>query len=299
MVRCSIFFGGTMITLGVALLLLIGKECEALKLLNVHVPPEVVQGHAANLRCRFNMQGEQLYSVKWYKGAKEFFRFVLKDSPPSQVFPVAGIQVNLSSSDQQQVNIENVTLESGGRYRCEVSAEAPHFQTVSDKAEMSIVVLPRDPPKISVTKTAYHIGDEFVANCTSHRSKPAAQLYWTIADKQVLNEDVIRYPIVQHLDGLDTTVLGLGFRLRSHHFYKGKMQLTCTASVSRMRIDSSSSQNITNSDAVDHPKQRSLESRPVTPPATAGNSSTVSNRVSPQRLMMVVICSLLMCYSLD
>ena len=76
---------------------------------------------------------------------------------------------------------------------------------------------------------------------------------------------MIRYPVVRHPDGLDTTVLGLRFRLRSHHFNKGKMQLTCTASVSDMRIDSSTSQNITNSDAVDHPKQRSLESRPVTP----------------------------------
>ena len=47
--------------------------------------------------------------------------------------------MQMSSSDQQQVNIEDVTLESGGRYRCEVSAEAPHFQTVSDRAEMSIV----------------------------------------------------------------------------------------------------------------------------------------------------------------
>lgn len=272
--------------------LLIGSECQALRLLNVHVPPEVVQGHGANLRCRFDMQGEQLYSVKWYKGGKEFFRFVLKDTPPSQAFPVPGIKVNLSSSDQQQVNIEEVTLESAGRYRCEVSAEAPHFQTVSDKAEMSIVVLPREAPKITGAKSSYHIGDDFTANCTSYRSKPPANLYWTIADKQVLNEDLKTYPVINHPDGLHTTVLGLRFQLRSHHFNKGKMQLTCTASVSRMRIDSSTSQNITNSDAVDHPKQRSLESRPVTP--LNSGSSVIGDRKSLCRLMITVMLVLLL-----
>ena len=48
-----------------------------------------------------------------------------------------------------------------------------------------LLVLPRDAPKITGTKTSYHIGDDFIANCTSYRSKPAAKLYWTMADKQV------------------------------------------------------------------------------------------------------------------
>lgn len=35
--------------------------------------------------------------------------------------------------------LENVTLSSTGRYRCEVSAEAPSFQTVSDHGDMVVV----------------------------------------------------------------------------------------------------------------------------------------------------------------
>lgn len=35
--------------------------------------------------------------------------------------------------------LENVTLASTGRYRCEVSAEAPSFQTVSDHGDMVVV----------------------------------------------------------------------------------------------------------------------------------------------------------------
>lgn len=35
--------------------------------------------------------------------------------------------------------LSNVNLTSSGRYRCEVSAEAPAFQTVSDHADMIVV----------------------------------------------------------------------------------------------------------------------------------------------------------------
>ena len=94
---------------------------------------------------------------------------------------------------------------------------------------------------------------------------------------QVLNEDVIRYNVISHPDGLDTSVTGLRFRLRSHHFHKGKMQLTCTASVSKIRINSSTSTNITNSDATDYPKQRSLESRPVSASGQSLNDKSVLN----------------------
>lgn len=49
-----------------------------------------------------------------------------------------------------------------------------------------MAVLPRESPTITGTKLGpYSIGEEFVANCTSFRSKPAAELTWSIADKQV------------------------------------------------------------------------------------------------------------------
>jgi hypothetical protein len=37
------------------------------------------------------------------------------------------------------VVLDNVNLASSGRYRCEVSAEAPSFQTVSDHGDMIVV----------------------------------------------------------------------------------------------------------------------------------------------------------------
>ena len=76
-----------------------GPRCDALRLFKVDVPSEVVVGTSATLRCRYDLEGDTLYSVKWYKNGKEFFRFVLKDSPPSQIFPLEGIRVNVNLSN--------------------------------------------------------------------------------------------------------------------------------------------------------------------------------------------------------
>lgn len=39
-----------------------------------------------------------LYSVRWYFESEEFYRYVPKESPPSIVFPVSGITVDVSIS---------------------------------------------------------------------------------------------------------------------------------------------------------------------------------------------------------
>jgi hypothetical protein len=47
------------------------------------------------LECHFDMNGEALYSVKWYKDGYEFYRYVPRDHPPAQVFDLNGIYVNV------------------------------------------------------------------------------------------------------------------------------------------------------------------------------------------------------------
>lgn len=43
-------------------------KVDGLRLLQVQVPAEVERGRSAVLGCRFEMEGDTLYSVKWYKG---------------------------------------------------------------------------------------------------------------------------------------------------------------------------------------------------------------------------------------
>lgn len=78
--------------------------------------------------------------------------------PPAQIFQLQGVTVDVSifntifyknnkinliqqlhNSTDRVIVLENVNLSSSGRYRCEVSGEAPSFQTVSDHGLMTVV----------------------------------------------------------------------------------------------------------------------------------------------------------------
>lgn len=54
----------------------------------------LVGGHTI-LECRFNLEGEGLYSVKWYKDGREFYRYVPLDNPKMQAFTINGIHVKV------------------------------------------------------------------------------------------------------------------------------------------------------------------------------------------------------------
>ncbi|ETN63125.1 beat protein [Anopheles darlingi] len=202
-------------------------------LTEVRVPKHTIKGHSVRLECHYDMEGEALYSVKWYKDGREFYRYVPRDDPPGTVFPLPGITLDLQNSTSEQVVLDPIDLSSSGKYRCEVSAEAPSFQTVSDHGEMLVVVLPEEDPYITGGKPRYQIGDIVRVNCTSGRSKPAVHLTWYINGEVADNGLVKRYePIVSGPDRLETSVLGLEFRVKAKHFKRGDMKLKCLATIS-------------------------------------------------------------------
>ena len=45
-------------------------------MLEMVVPGQVILGEMASLHCLYDMEGEELYSVKWYKNGHEFFRYI-------------------------------------------------------------------------------------------------------------------------------------------------------------------------------------------------------------------------------
>ena len=66
----------------------------ALILREVTLPPFIIAGDRASLGCDYDTQGEQIYSVKWYKGGLEIFRYQpsLKDRPIS-VYRRPGVHI--------------------------------------------------------------------------------------------------------------------------------------------------------------------------------------------------------------
>ena len=47
---------------------------------------------------RFDMEGAALYSVKWYKGRHEFYRYMPTEPPIIKTFPVKNMKINVSPS---------------------------------------------------------------------------------------------------------------------------------------------------------------------------------------------------------
>ncbi|XP_047120360.1 uncharacterized protein LOC124803224 [Schistocerca piceifrons] len=210
---------------------------DGLRLLEVRVPVHAVRGQTARLECRFDLEGESLYSVKWYKDGREFYRFVPRDTPPAQLFPLPGVAVEIGNSTSSRVVLRDLTAATSGRYRCEVSGEAPSFQTVSDHGDLLVVALPEEGPRITGGRPRYQIGDTVDVNCTSGRSRPAAQLAWFINGDRVEDERLLRGPQVVDGgagDGSVETVLGLRFRVAPRHFpggAGGDLRLKCLATV--------------------------------------------------------------------
>ena len=76
-------------------------------------------------------------------------------------FSLPGLMVERSQSDSNRVVLRNVNLATSARYRCEVSAEAPLFNTVSQSKSLQVVALPGAGPRISGLRmgTVYRLGD--------------------------------------------------------------------------------------------------------------------------------------------
>lgn len=85
---------------------------DSLSNLNVRIPEHIQTGESADLTCSFNLGGDDLYSVKWYKGRHEFYRYMPNERPKIKIFPVKGMKINVSISYKlivTQILHDNVT----------------------------------------------------------------------------------------------------------------------------------------------------------------------------------------------
>jgi len=136
-------------------------------------------GRDVSLICNYQMMGDSLYSIKWYRDDKEFFRYIPRESPPVTIFLIPGITVDDLSSPTHII-IKNVSLATSGSVKCEVSGGPPRFQTDESITQLQVVDLPSSGPKILGVDSKYHVGDEITASCISPMSFPPAVLSWYI-----------------------------------------------------------------------------------------------------------------------
>ena len=69
-------------------------ECVRIK--ELRVPGHAIEGGQALLGCLFDLENDPLYSVKWYKDDREFYRYVPSNSEQTSYFHAPGVIVNVS-----------------------------------------------------------------------------------------------------------------------------------------------------------------------------------------------------------
>ena len=104
------------------------------------LPTVVQKGDKVDLRCNYRLEGENMYSLKWYRDnvgiitlitshsknliivAKvEFYRYIPTEDPSTTVFVMPGLEV-LDRSTPTHIILNNVASHTSGVFKCEVSA---------------------------------------------------------------------------------------------------------------------------------------------------------------------------------
>ncbi|XP_039952938.1 uncharacterized protein LOC120769806 [Bactrocera tryoni] len=214
-------------------LLIVPDFIAGLKDVSVTIPQAVKRGSNALLICNYDMENDTLYSIKWYKGRREFYRYTPKENPAMKVFPMAaGLNVERNLSNQSHVVLLAVPLNISGKFTCEISVEAPTFQTAMVSSELEVVELPEEQAIVTGIQPRYRIGDLVDGNCSIKYSKPAANLTWTINGGAVPLHSIKSYQIERFEESnLESVVCALNFMVTTSHFVKGQMRLKCTASI--------------------------------------------------------------------
>ncbi|XP_050312264.1 uncharacterized protein LOC126747570 [Anthonomus grandis grandis] len=161
------------------------RHTKSLKGMKLTIPRAVREGHSATLDCQYDLQGAQLYSVKWYRENDEFYRYVPKEEPPTRVFTIQGIHVDVSVSDANKVTLLSVGRDISGLFQCEVSADAPSFHTDVRSAPMTVAVVPVGIPLVTVDKTGLEHGRPLIADCHVPPSHPASNVTFFVNDEKV------------------------------------------------------------------------------------------------------------------
>jgi len=216
----------------ILLLLLFIAGIGAIQLTEESIPSHAILADRVELVCNYDMEGDKLYSVKWYRNGQEFYRYIPTDTPDTTVFPYPGIDVDEYKSTETRIILRRVDLNTSGMFRCEVSGEAPLFQTATSSNVMIVVDLPDEGPVISGSQPRYHTGDVLTANCSSSRSLPAASLKWYINGEEATKRMLVHYPTISLPQGLYSSVLGIKLKVRDKLFSKsGDLKIKCTAAI--------------------------------------------------------------------
>ncbi|XP_014209836.1 V-set and immunoglobulin domain-containing protein 2-like [Copidosoma floridanum] len=214
---------------------------------NVKVPRDAEYGHSVLLRCTWSLprNNSTLYSVKWYKDEYEFFSYMPDNEPDTRIktYPQRGVHIDVRSSNKTAVRLTQLTLNSTGQYKCEVSTGAPYYATNYAMDNLTVIVLPNHEPEITGLGSQYAVGENLTANCTAWPSVPKAVITWVINGVEAPAHQVIEYPARRDEVPVTYTgipsILGLRMDVSSSHLTRnqGTLTVVCRAPVGSRKFE--------------------------------------------------------------
>ncbi|CAH0723523.1 unnamed protein product, partial [Brenthis ino] len=187
-------------------------------------PSTVIKGGTAALICYRDMQGAPLYSVKWYRGNHEFFRYTPLEIPDTRVFGIPGIYVDMNRSNGTQVLLRRLELGLAGNFSCEVTADSPSFATQIATKFIDVIALPTTLPVLVTDKDRYQPGEILRANCTSPPARPATNLTVFVNEETISASETSLHPSDS---GLLIAKVNVELKVTPELFPGGRLRVSC------------------------------------------------------------------------
>ncbi|XP_050515204.1 uncharacterized protein LOC126890370 [Diabrotica virgifera virgifera] len=205
------------------------QDILSLKNVLLTIEPNVVQRfNHSTLHCSYDLEKDILYSVKWYRGRYEFYRYTPSEYPNIKTFAVKGINVDEKNSNSTQVLLRDIDFNISGNFSCEVTTDAP-FSTGFDRKTMVVVQIPEFPPTISVEGEPLDFKKPLKANCSCSPSKPKAVLMLLLNNLTVAKTEPHSSNKFNEMPSWSD--LALSMTLAEEHFDGGRLILRCIAEI--------------------------------------------------------------------
>ncbi|XP_047478470.1 uncharacterized protein LOC125031630 [Penaeus chinensis] len=222
----------------------------------------VLEGSNVTLSCEFDLEGDDLYSLLWWRDGSVLLRYtshgeddlrnetmaevevetedVLVLDPISNVttrpltwFPINGLKATLVEAGRpQELVLAQVNHNSAGVYTCEVTTEAPPtFLTANTSVTVHVVVPPTGLPVLQGTSGVVTEGQWIAAECDSAPALPTPSLAFFINKTPVVKAFMSASTVTSTSDHKRVVSRSVGFPAHRRLFSKGHLLLECRVTI--------------------------------------------------------------------
>ncbi|XP_063869638.1 uncharacterized protein LOC135105437 [Scylla paramamosain] len=226
-------------------------------------PRYVMEGTNITLRCEFDLEGDRLYSLLWWRGGSVLLRYtpphgegldsgdeddlgekeqVLLDpisnvtTRPLAWFPSRGLDAQVGGEEgPEALWLLNVGHEASGVYTCEVTAESPPtFVTANVSVTLVVIVPPSASPLLQGTAGYVTEGQWVAATCNSAPALPPPALAFYINGHPVMSEFMSPLRVREAADNKVVVSRSVGFTVHRRQFLNGHLALECRVAIDQL-----------------------------------------------------------------